>query len=60
MNILNLLKNKMKKKKQMLKYKKNYLIIVFLNGQIYYPYIAQIFTSFNKIISKPKYDFWIH
>jgi hypothetical protein len=50
----------MLKIRNILKYKKDILIIVFLNGQVYTPFISQLFTSFHKNIIKPKYDFWIH
>lgn len=46
--------------KTLIKYKKEVLTIVFLNGQIYNPFISQIYTSFHKVVIKPKYDFWVH
>lgn len=48
------------KLKNVIKFKKLYQIVIFLNGQLYYPYISQIFTSMSKLVNKPKYDFWVH
>lgn len=46
--------------RHLIKCKKENLLIVFLNGQIYNPFISQLYTSFHKVVIKPKYDFWVH
>ena len=43
-----------------MKYKKENLIIVFLNGQILNIKVSLIINSLLNIIHKPKYDFWVH
>jgi len=48
------------KLKNVIKFKRAFQIILFLNGQVFFPYMGQSFTSLNKLIIKPKYDFWLH
>jgi hypothetical protein len=46
--------------KKLFKNKREFLIIIFLNGQILKIKNAIILNSILNILHKPKYDFWVH
>jgi hypothetical protein len=44
--------------KKFIKYKKQNIIIIFLNGQFFISYINPFFNIFNNFLNKARYDFF--